>query len=75
VKKLAETGFDPTLGARPLRRAIQRMVEDPLAGEVLEGKYHDGDTINADLVDGKAVFSKAVHLPDLTESVELSTTG
>jgi hypothetical protein len=46
-----------------------------LAEEVLQGKYRDGDTINADLQDGKAVFSKAVHLPDLSgsETVELST--
>ncbi|HEX2950692.1 MAG TPA: ATP-dependent Clp protease ATP-binding subunit [Armatimonadota bacterium] len=75
VKKLAAEGFDVTLGARPLRRAIQRMIEDPLAEEVLQGKYRDGDTINADLQDGKVVFSKAVHLPDLSgsETVELST--
>lgn len=75
VKQLAETGFDPTLGARPLRRAIQRMIEDPLAEEVLQGKYHEGDTVTADLQDDKVVFSKAVHLPDLPgpETIELST--
>jgi ATP-dependent Clp protease ATP-binding subunit ClpC len=76
VAKLAQEGFDPALGARPLRRAIQRMIEDPLAEEVLQGKYHEGDIINADLHEGTVVFSKAVHLPDLpdTEAVEeLST--
>lgn len=77
VKKLAEEGFDPTLGARPLRRAVQRMIEDPLAEEVLVGRFREGDTIHADLQDGKLVFSKGVHLPeipaDTTEPVELST--
>jgi ATP-dependent Clp protease ATP-binding subunit ClpA len=58
-----------------LRRAIQRLIEDALAEEVLLGKFHDGDTIHADLQDGKVVFSKAVQLPDLAESVELSTTA
>ena len=72
LKKLATVGFDPALGARPLRRAIQRMIEDPLAEEVLQGKYRDGDSISADLQDDKIVFSKAVHLPDLSESIELS---
>lgn len=73
MKKLAAEGFDPALGARPLRRAIQHLIEDPLAEEVLQGKYLDGDTINAELHEGKVVFSKAVQLPDLSESVELST--
>jgi ATP-dependent Clp protease ATP-binding subunit ClpC len=72
IKKLAADGFDPALGARPLRRAVQRLIEDPLAEEVLLGKYHDGDSITADLQDDKIVFSKAVHIPDLSESVELS---
>jgi ATP-dependent Clp protease ATP-binding subunit ClpC len=70
VKKLAEEGFDPTLGARPLRRAIQRMVEDPLSEEVLQGLYHEGDTIAADYQDGKVVFSKAIHLPEMPEAEE-----
>ncbi|MHB9024562.1 MAG: ATP-dependent Clp protease ATP-binding subunit [Armatimonadota bacterium] len=74
TKKLAEEGFDPALGARPLRRAIQRLIEDPLSQEVLEGHFVEGDTIQADLQDGKVVFSKAVHLPDLSgsDAVELS---
>jgi len=68
VKKLSAEGFDPTLGARPLRRLIQRMIEDPLAAEVLEGHFREGDTINADLHDGEVVFSKAVHLPEMPET-------
>ncbi len=45
---LAETGFDPDLGARPLRRLIQRSVEDPLALTLLKGGYNDGDTVTVD---------------------------
>ena len=76
VDKLAAEGFDPALGARPLRRAIQRLIEDPLANEVLQGRFEEGDVISVDLVENHIVFSKTVNLPDLTESmgVELSST-
>jgi ATP-dependent Clp protease ATP-binding subunit ClpB len=43
--KLAEAGFDPVYGARPLKRAIQQRVENPLAREILEGRFKPGDTI------------------------------
>jgi len=42
---LAEEGYDPAFGARPLKRAIQRLVQNPLAMEVLEGKFVDGDRV------------------------------
>ena len=42
---LAERGYDPVFGARPLKRTIQRMIENPLAVEVLAGRFHEGDTI------------------------------
>ncbi|MCA1594940.1 MAG: AAA family ATPase [Chloroflexi bacterium] len=45
---LAKEGFDPTYGARPLRRAIQRLIEDPLSELLLLGRFHEGDTIVAD---------------------------
>jgi ATP-dependent Clp protease ATP-binding subunit ClpB len=45
---LADTGFDPDLGARPLRRLLQRSVEDPLALTLLKGGYNDGDTVIVD---------------------------
>ena len=47
---LVEEGFDPQFGARPLRRALQRLVEDPLAEKMLKEVFHDGDTV---LVDAK----------------------
>jgi ATP-dependent Clp protease ATP-binding subunit ClpC len=56
---IVETGFDPILGARPLRRAIQRHLEDRLAEEFLGGKFQDGDTISIDLEDNALVFAKA----------------
>jgi ATP-dependent Clp protease ATP-binding subunit ClpB len=46
--RLAQAGYDPDLGARPLRRVIQRTVEDPLALALLEGRYADGDTVTVD---------------------------
>ena len=53
---LAEEGFDPVYGARPLRRTLQRLVEDPLAERMLDGTYHKGDTIRLELVDNAVVF-------------------
>ncbi|MCL5967152.1 MAG: AAA family ATPase, partial [Firmicutes bacterium] len=52
-------GFDPTFGARPLRRAIQRYIENPLAGELLAGTFDEGDTIYVDVDEGHIVFGKA----------------
>ncbi|MGB2954273.1 MAG: ATP-dependent Clp protease ATP-binding subunit, partial [Gaiellaceae bacterium] len=56
---LAEAGWDPTYGARPLRRAVQRLVENPLALRLLEGEFSDGDTVRVDAHDGELVFEKA----------------
>jgi ATP-dependent Clp protease ATP-binding subunit ClpC len=55
---LAEEGYDPQYGARPLRRAIQRMVEDPLSDDMLRGKFSAGDEIVLDARDGQVVFEK-----------------
>ncbi len=55
---LAGEGFDPQYGARPLRRAIQRLVEDPLSDDMLRGKFHAGDEIVLDARDGMVVFEK-----------------
>jgi ATP-dependent Clp protease ATP-binding subunit ClpB len=56
---LAEAGWDPTYGARPLKRAIQRLLENPLALRLLEGEFAEGDTIRVDAGDGGLVFEKA----------------
>ena len=54
---LAEAGFDPVFGARPLKRAIQQLVENPLAQQILNGDYAPGDAIKADLLEGAIAFS------------------
>jgi ATP-dependent Clp protease ATP-binding subunit ClpB len=56
---LAEAGWDPTYGARPLKRAIQRLLENPLALRLLEGEFEESDTIRVDARDGELVFEKA----------------
>ena len=53
---LAHEGYDPDFGGRPLKRVIQRRLEDPLALAVLEGVYHPGDTITVDAVEGVLSF-------------------
>jgi ATP-dependent Clp protease ATP-binding subunit ClpC len=55
---MAKEGFDPNYGARPLRRAVQRMIEDPLAEEILQGNFKEGDLIRAEVMDGDIVFVK-----------------
>jgi len=54
---LAHTGYDPDFGARPLRRVIQKQVEDPLALALLDGRYLEGSTVTVDLEDGAIVLS------------------
>jgi ATP-dependent Clp protease ATP-binding subunit ClpB len=54
---LARTGFDPDFGARPLRRVIQREVEDPLALALLEGRYPEGSTVVVDEADGSITLA------------------
>lgn len=56
---LAKAGYDPIYGARPLKRAIQQYVENPLAKEILAGKFVPGDTISFQVHEGHIVFSKA----------------
>ena len=58
VAELARDGFDPQYGARPLRRAIQSMVEDAVAEKMLEGELKPGDTAHVRLKDGKVVIEK-----------------
>ena len=60
---VAEAGWDPTYGARPLKRALQRLVENPLAMRLLEGDFAEGDTVRVDSDDGELVFEKATAVP------------
>jgi ATP-dependent Clp protease ATP-binding subunit ClpB len=56
---LAQAGFDPVYGARPLKRAIQMYVENPLARAVLDGQFANGDTVGAEVKDGALEFVRA----------------
>jgi ATP-dependent Clp protease ATP-binding subunit ClpB len=59
VAEIAKAGFDPVFGARPLKRAIQSEIENPLAKEILSGHFSAKDTIRVDVRDGRIVFEKA----------------
>ncbi|MFC3034061.1 ATP-dependent chaperone ClpB [Pseudoalteromonas fenneropenaei] len=58
LDKIAANGFDPVFGARPLKRAVQQYVENPLAQRLLAGDFIPGDTIKVEVVDDKIAFSK-----------------
>ena len=53
---LSKEGFDPALGARPLRRAIQRLIEDPLSEQLLAGEWPPGETVVVEVEDGAIAF-------------------
>jgi ATP-dependent Clp protease ATP-binding subunit ClpB len=56
---VTEAGWDPTYGARPLKRALQRLVENPLALRLLEGEFAEGDTVRVDAQNGELAFENA----------------
>jgi ATP-dependent Clp protease ATP-binding subunit ClpB len=57
---LADKGYDPAYGARPLKRVIQKSIQDPLAEEILSGRVKDGDTVEVDVKEGALVFNGLV---------------
>jgi ATP-dependent Clp protease ATP-binding subunit ClpB len=57
---LAEKGYDPAYGARPLKRVIQKSIQDPLAEEILAGRVRDGDTVEVEVKDGSFTFNGLV---------------
>jgi ATP-dependent Clp protease ATP-binding subunit ClpB len=61
VHELAKVGFDPAFGARPLKRAIQQRIENPVAKLILEGRFGPKDVIPVDVVDGDFSFERTVH--------------
>jgi ATP-dependent Clp protease ATP-binding subunit ClpB len=65
---LAERGYDPIYGARPLKRAIQRYLQDPLALALLEGEFAEGDTVEVDVGGDELVFRKIATVSELTGS-------
>ncbi|MGV2442478.1 type VI secretion system ATPase TssH, partial [Bacillus atrophaeus ATCC 9372] len=61
VAKLASAGYDPVFGARPLKRAIQQQIENPVARMILEGKFAPKDVVPVDYRDGQFSFERVVH--------------
>jgi ATP-dependent Clp protease ATP-binding subunit ClpB len=61
LEEIAKAGFDPVYGARPLKRAIQQSIENPIARLVLEGKFGPKDVIPVDYRDGRFAFERVVH--------------
>lgn len=59
ISEIADKGFDENYGARPLRRAIQNEIEDPLSEQMLEGKVKDGAVVTCDFADGQFIFTTA----------------
>lgn len=57
---IADVGYDPVYGARPLKRAIQKELENPLANKILENTFVEGDTIVIDCVDNSLTFGNKV---------------
>jgi ATP-dependent Clp protease ATP-binding subunit ClpB len=60
---LADAGYDPVYGARPLKRVIQREVQDPLALALLRGEFTEGDMVRVDALDGRILFEKTKSVP------------
>jgi len=71
---LAEEGFDPSFGARPLKRTIQRRVQDPLAMKILDGEVHDGDRVLVDAADGNITFTATHPVPEAEPVAESEAT-
>jgi ATP-dependent Clp protease ATP-binding subunit ClpB len=61
LDEIAKVGFDPVFGARPLKRAIQQHIENPVARAILEGKFAPKDVVPVDFDNGQFVFQRTVH--------------
>ena len=68
-ERLVEEGYNPAYGARPLRRAVMRLLEDSLAEEVLSGRIKDGDSAEVDVEDGKVVVKHLTAAPSETPAL------
>ena len=70
---LAELGYDPEMGARPLKRVIQQKVEDNLSDALLSGEFEDGDTIIVDVVDDEIELHSGEEQPAEPEEEAVAT--
>ena len=67
IEYLTEVGYDPDFGARPLKRAIQRELQDPLALSILSGEFQEGEPIRVERVEGELKFVPHIQ-PELVEA-------
>jgi len=72
---VVDKGYDPTLGARPLRRALQRLVEDPLSEKILWKEFHPGETVLVDVEEGQIVFKAIAGLEPPTPELAGAGSG
>jgi len=63
-ERVIKDGYEPKYGARPLRRAVQHLLENPLSNEIIAGKFRDGDTVIADIENDKIIFKPGAKLPE-----------
>jgi ATP-dependent Clp protease ATP-binding subunit ClpC len=75
VSHLAERGFDPEFGARPLRRTIQRMVENELSKMLLEGGLSEGDSVTVGVKDGRLSFDVSKKVVDISEAERVGSSS
>ena len=61
IAEMAKAGYDPVFGARPLKRAIQSQIENPLSRRILEGGFGPKSVVPVDVRDGQIVFERTVH--------------
>ena len=73
IDVLADEGYDPTYGARPLKRVIQRRLQDPIAMAILEGRFTEGDTVEVDAKDGQITIGRVGSsvAPAVSEAAEV----
>jgi ATP-dependent Clp protease ATP-binding subunit ClpB len=64
---LGRVGYDPVYGARPLKRAVQKYLQDPLADEILAGRVSDGQSVHVDEGDGQLVLTPAADAREAAE--------
>ena len=72
---IANEGFDPAYGARPLKRTIQKRILDPLAQKMLSGEYREGDTVVVDAQNGEIVFLNEEYAAEKAEENEKKPVG
>jgi ATP-dependent Clp protease ATP-binding subunit ClpB len=70
---IADKGYDPVYGARPLKRTIQRLIQDPLAVKILEGEFKEGDSVKIDAQHDELVFTQGTAAPSTEESYAAGT--